>query len=347
MALRIPDLLLFPLFSIRPQFHSTHEPMDDKIAKFDRAVSLSAEEESGAVIHLGLWHSESEPAGFCLVDRLLSHRSIHFDAMRTTLEVAFNPIRGMETKLIEDNRILFRFHHKLDRQRVFDNAPWAYEKNLLVLGMVHEHDSPKRINLDWCEFHVLVHDLPIGKMTKDMAVFLGNQLGRFKDVDMDNSMDLWGASMRIRVSLDITKPLRRVLKLKTTMRDELLITFTYEKLPNFCYICGRLGHLSEACEMQLSEDFVDPGNNTPYGAWLRAPHNAPNRNCIQPSGQLTTGNNRDCPTFISKGCQHNPNGDLSPNQNPSASDQPSSPDHTQPSPPLKLQILHTIPHLTP
>ncbi|KAL0445841.1 UNVERIFIED_CONTAM: hypothetical protein Slati_1712000 [Sesamum latifolium] len=202
-------------------------------------------------------------------------------------------------------------------------SKWYFGRHK-VLGMVHEHDNPRRVNLDWCEFHVLVHDLPIGKMTKDMAILLGNQLGRFKDVDMDNSMGLWGASMRIRVSLDITKPLRRVLKLKTTMGDELLVTFTYEKLPNFCYHCGRLQHLSEACEMQLYEDFVDTGNNTPFGAWLRAPYNASNRNRFQPSGQLTTGNNRGRPTFISNGCQHNPNGDLSPNQGPNAFGQPSS-----------------------
>ncbi|KAK4424920.1 hypothetical protein Salat_1685600 [Sesamum alatum] len=107
--------------------------------------------------------------------------------MRSTLEDAFNPIWGMETKLIEDNRILFRFRHYLDRKRVFDTAPWAYEKNLLVLGMVNDDENPRHVNLDWCDFHVLVHDLPIGKMHKDMDIFVGNQLGHFKDVDMDGS----------------------------------------------------------------------------------------------------------------------------------------------------------------
>ncbi|KAL0314575.1 UNVERIFIED_CONTAM: hypothetical protein Sangu_2301900 [Sesamum angustifolium] len=95
---------------------------------------------------------------------------------------------------------------------------------------------------------------------------------------MDDAGHVWGSHMRIRVSIDITKPLKRVLKIRTTLGDEQLMSFTYERLPNFCYLCGCLGHLSKYCEMRFTDNFVDPGNATPYGPWLRATNLPSGRN---------------------------------------------------------------------
>ncbi|KAK4387744.1 hypothetical protein Sango_2381000 [Sesamum angolense] len=106
-------------------------------------------------------------------------------------------------------------------------------------------------------------------MTRDVAAFIGNKLGKFKEVDLDSNGEVWGSSVRIQVSVDITKPLKRALKIRK-LGDEHLVTFTYERLPNFCYLSGVLGHLSRQCEVQLQEAFCDPGEHAPYGDWLRA-----------------------------------------------------------------------------
>ncbi|KAL0292084.1 UNVERIFIED_CONTAM: hypothetical protein Scaly_2605700 [Sesamum calycinum] len=76
--------------------------------------------------------------------------------------------------------------------------------------------------------------------------------------------------MRLRVAIDVTKPLPRVLKIRTVLGDEHTVTFTYERLPNFCYLCGKLGHISKWCDSRFQSEFVDPGENSPYGPWLRA-----------------------------------------------------------------------------
>ncbi|KAL0359793.1 UNVERIFIED_CONTAM: hypothetical protein Sangu_0828700 [Sesamum angustifolium] len=107
-------------------------------------------------------------------------------------------------------------------------------------------------------------------MTSEVCSFIGNKLGRLKEVDLDSNGEVWGSSVRIRVAIDTSKPLKRVLKLRTVLGDEQLVTFTYERLPNFCYLCGRLGHLSRVCDLQLQDGFSDPGQHTPFGPWLRA-----------------------------------------------------------------------------
>ncbi|KAL0430277.1 UNVERIFIED_CONTAM: hypothetical protein Sradi_0653700 [Sesamum radiatum] len=95
---------------------------------------------------------------------------------------------------------------------------------------------------------------------------------------MDSMGNVWGSSMRIRVFVDVTKPLKRVLKIRTTLGDEQLLSFTYERLPNFCYLCGCLGHLSKFCELRFAENFTDPGEATPFGPWLRATNIPTGRN---------------------------------------------------------------------
>ncbi|KAL0437463.1 UNVERIFIED_CONTAM: hypothetical protein Sradi_0454200 [Sesamum radiatum] len=88
---------------------------------------------------------------------------------------------------------------------------------------------------------------------------------------MDDSGRSWGSSLRIRVGLDVTTPLKRVLKIRTTSGGEHMICFSYERLPNFCYICGVLGHIAKFCETQFHEGFEDPGDDLQYGPWLREP----------------------------------------------------------------------------
>ncbi|KAL0444209.1 UNVERIFIED_CONTAM: hypothetical protein Slati_2143600 [Sesamum latifolium] len=90
-------------------------------------------------------------------------------------------------------------------------------------------------------------------------------------MDVDIKGEVWGSSMRIRVALDGTKPLKRALKIRTVLGDEQLIFFTYDRLSSFYYLCGCLGNLSRQCELQLQEGFCDPGEIPPFGPWMRAP----------------------------------------------------------------------------
>ncbi|CAN1771971.1 hypothetical protein LINPERHAP1_LOCUS12058 [Linum perenne] len=55
--------------------------------------------------------------------------------------------------------------------------------------------------------------------------------------------------MRIRVRMDIREPIKREKRLKRPSGECVLAKFRYEKLPTFCFICGRLGHIDRHCEI--------------------------------------------------------------------------------------------------
>ncbi|KAL0415876.1 UNVERIFIED_CONTAM: hypothetical protein Slati_3419500 [Sesamum latifolium] len=182
-----------------------------------------------------------------------------------------NPVRGMEVKQLPEGRFLLRFNHIIDRNRAMAGCPWSFERNIMILNSIGTDENPMQVDLDWCDFFVHIHDLLLSKMNLGVATFIDNHIGKFRDMEMDDRGCAWGASLRIRVGLNVNAPLKRALKITTPLRGGHLVLFTYEHLPNFCYLCGWLGHIGKYCEVTFAEGFVDPGDNTPYGPWLRAP----------------------------------------------------------------------------
>lgn len=69
--------------------------------------------------------------------------------------------------------------------------------------------------------------------------------------------------------LDIEQPLKRRMKIKRSVDDSFWVTFKYERLPTFCFICGILGHSDRFCPKLFEASGDDVVR--PYGQFMRAP----------------------------------------------------------------------------
>ncbi|MBA0736548.1 hypothetical protein Gogos_010090 [Gossypium gossypioides] len=56
-----------------------------------------------------------------------------------------------------------------------------------------------------------------------------------------------GECCRLRIKLNVQKPLRRGIFVSIGNWNRFWIHFKYEKLPTFCFGCGRLGHGLQEC----------------------------------------------------------------------------------------------------
>ena len=72
-------------------------------------------------------------------------------------------------------------------------------------------------------------------------------------------------SVNFQVDVDITKTLRRGMRVMLKGRP-IWISFKYVKLPEFCYDCGRLGHVLASCDLHQE---VEDEPDLQYGDWLR------------------------------------------------------------------------------
>lgn len=106
-------------------------------------------------------------------------------------------------------------------------------------------------------------------MSEKIIKEIGNYIGVFVESCASNFMGVWREYMRVRVSIDLSKPLKRRMKIRKMGEECSWINFKYENVPTFCFICGFLGHSEKFC----SKLFDTPEQDIikPYGAWLRAP----------------------------------------------------------------------------
>lgn len=87
-------------------------------------------------------------------------------------------------------------------------------------------------------------------MTVEAAISLGETLGVVSK-PRDTSEMIGGNFMRVRVAVDVTKPLCRG-RVITWDGREGWASFMYECLPKICYWCGHLSHDDKECTVWLS-----------------------------------------------------------------------------------------------
>ena len=72
--------------------------------------------------------------------------------------------------------------------------------------------------------------------------------------------------MRIRVDVQLDKPLCRGGFVSSPESGKHWVYFKYERIPTLCFRCGRIGHDVKHC----SDTAVRHKTNTQYGDWLKA-----------------------------------------------------------------------------
>lgn len=237
-------------------------------------VLLDDEEEGGIAIVDGDEGGMQDEfsignARLCLIGRFLTEGVLDFSAMKQTLAALWRPGRGVYIKEINVNLFLFQFYHEIDIKRVIDGSPWTFNRKVLLITRLQEGVNPRCVSINNLDLWVQIHDLQPGFMSEKVNEEIGNQVGKFVSSCPSNFKGLWREYMRIRVTLDINKPLKRRMKIRKSGNEWIWITFKYENVPTFCFICGLMGHSDKFC----SRIFDTPENEItrPYGTWMRAP----------------------------------------------------------------------------
>ena len=81
--------------------------------------------------------------------------------------------------------------------------------------------------------------------------------------------------MRVRVTLPITKPLRRGAYIARTDGERTWVTFKYERLPIFCHFCGLLDYDIRHCVGHFATEKGNKEVKYQYGDWLKASGSCP------------------------------------------------------------------------
>lgn len=237
-------------------------------------ISLEDEEEDSLAIGIAELRGENQlvkgfDAKLCIVAQFLSEGQIDFSAMQQTMAALWKPGMGVYMKEIGINLFLFHIYHKVDIKRVMEGCPWSFNRRALVMHQLKEGENPRNIELNAMDFWVQMYDLKVGFMSEKILTEVGNSNGKFVASCPSNFQGVWRDYFRIRVTVDVSKPLKRRMKIKNTGADWFWITFKYKNIPTFYFICGILGH-SEKFRSRLFE-VLESYIIKPYSPWMRAP----------------------------------------------------------------------------
>ena len=124
---------------------------------------------------------------------------------------------------------------------------WSFDKHLMVLQRYDKDTSIEDLMFNRTSFWVQVHNIPVRFMNQKMAEGICSTVGmviRKPDMEVDG-----GSFIRVRVSMDVTRPLSQGRMVSVGQGKEQWVSFKYERLPNICYWCGCLNHDDRDCEV--------------------------------------------------------------------------------------------------
>jgi hypothetical protein len=113
-----------------------------------------------------------------------------------------------------------------------------------------------------------MYNLPLACMGKTSVQKIGASVGVVEDVDVDDDDPGWGEYIRVKIKVDLKKPLARGRMLHLPGKS-VWIAFKYEKLPRFFYKCGIILHGLQGCSGEGSFSSNSSSAHDSYGPWLR------------------------------------------------------------------------------
>ncbi|XP_050222712.1 uncharacterized protein LOC126672803 [Mercurialis annua] len=236
------------------------------IAELYAKLNLTEDEEVAINLEDVIDDEIEQKANLSLVGKLLTKKPYNLIHMKNALSSAWRLAKGFSIKEIGDNLFVCEFKTKTDRTRILNEAPWHFDKQLILFEPLCGNLQPDEVGLEKSPFWIRIYNIPLNCRSKAAITRIASKVGRIVEWS-DEEMATWGRYSRIRVMIDVTKPIVRGTKIINPLGESCWVSFKYEKIQNFCYWCGMCDHIVADCETKPEEMEVE---EWPYGPVLRA-----------------------------------------------------------------------------
>jgi hypothetical protein len=90
-------------------------------------------------------------------------------------------------------------------------------------------------------------------MDRFTGELVGTKLGTFVETETEDDDTAIGKYMRVKVRILVEKPLLRGVTMEVHEHGKTVwCPLEYEHLPDFCFVCGVLGHGMKICSTKLA-----------------------------------------------------------------------------------------------
>ena len=155
-----------------------------------------------------------------LAAKFLTRRVLNMEAIARTFTLLWKTRKDFEIRDMGDHMILFVFPEEADIDRVLEGEPWSFDRHLVVLQRIDRDVAIRSLDFSITRFWIQVHDLPVGNFSLELEKKIGSVAGKVEN-KMTDEGDQHGVNFfRIRVAVDIHKPLCRGRTITTVRGKE-------------------------------------------------------------------------------------------------------------------------------
>ena len=129
--------------------------------------------------------------------------------------------------------------------------------------------SAANVVLDRVSLWVQIWGAPFDMVSPQVAADIGGRIGTVEVVEKQRSNDSLSLFIRVRVSVSVSKPLRRGCFVSDSEGNCTWLNFKYERLVMFCYFCRFVGHDLKHCAGFFAAEKNGATMELQYGDWLK------------------------------------------------------------------------------
>jgi hypothetical protein len=204
----------------------------------------------------------------CVIGKLVTDWYVSMESVKNGLQRGWKSKGKLKFKVLGENLFIIEFEFEQDKKRVLEGRPWDFEGFLFLVEDYDDRTTPANIKFDRASFWIRMFKLPLGCMGREVGRKIGATVGVVEAVDADARGVAWGEYLRVKISLDLSKPLARGRKINLE-GTPIWIPFKYEKLPKFCFQCGVICHGPEGCTKR--SEMKNQNDTNQFRPWLRVP----------------------------------------------------------------------------
>ncbi|KAL6294417.1 hypothetical protein ACE6H2_002559 [Prunus campanulata] len=202
-----------------------------------------------------------------LVGLLIADQEPPQSVVKEVLRVAWSNMGEVKVSKAKPNVFAITVGQEDVARRLIDGSPWFVKGYTLSMKLWPLYCSIDDIEANRAVFWVQAHGMPRNLCTAKNARALGSRIGSVLEVE-DNGETGFRGFLRIRVDMDVSKPIPSSFTTPCPTTGKRVIRLKYEGLRDFCFRCGRLGH-SRGCSFPVNHRLEV--ENLQYSADMRAP----------------------------------------------------------------------------
>ena len=111
------------------------------------------------------------------------------------------------------NILLFEFEDNLDLERVLEHESWTFDKHIVIFERVSVVEEVPSLEFLRATFWVQLHNVPEKSLNQATGEAIGKTIGKVIEVADPEDDGNGGEFLRVRIAIDISKPLPRCRKL--------------------------------------------------------------------------------------------------------------------------------------